>query len=103
MTLLRLMTREIRQRKLNAASGVLATATAIAALIGAHTLLRAHDAQTERVLEAAQADAEVRLKELNQDMRKATLKLSFNLAILPKGQARAHNAPNRPSGESRAF
>ena len=86
MTLLHLMAREIRQRKLSAASGVLATATAIAALIGAHTLLKAHDAQTECILEAAQADAEVRLKALNQDMRKATLKLSFNLVILPKGQ-----------------
>ena len=86
MTLLRLMTREIGQRKLNAASSVLATATAIAALVGAHTLLRAHDAQTERMLEAAQADNESRLKALNQDMRKATLKLSFNLVILPKDQ-----------------
>ena len=86
MTLLRMMTREIRQRKLNAASGVLATATAIAALVGAHTLLRAHDTQTERVLQAAQAESEARLKALNQDMRKATLKLSFNLVILPKGQ-----------------
>ena len=86
MTLWRLMTREIVQRWINAVLAILAVAAAIASLVGAYTLLEAHDLQTKRILVTAQADVEDRMRALKQDMRKATLKLNFNLVILPRGQ-----------------
>ena len=81
-----LIVKEIFHRKLRLVAGVVAVAIAVGVLAGAVVLLRTHDAHTERVLEQARQEAEAELKELQDQMRRATLKLSFNLLILPEDQ-----------------
>jgi len=87
MTLWRITIREMRRRKLNLCSAVLAVAVAVGSLVGAASLLRAYDVHTEQVLAEKRDQAERTMKELKQRMRKATLKLSFNVVILPEGQS----------------
>jgi len=55
-------------------------------LIGAVTLLRIHDIQTGNILEAKQALVTESMAELEDETRKAMLKLGFNVVILPKDQ-----------------
>lgn len=70
----------------NVVLSLLAVAVAVGAWAGTAVLLRGHDARTAVVLETKRQDLEVRLAEMQDEMRKATLKLSFNLLILPEGQ-----------------
>src|SRR5689334_4378058 len=97
MTVWRLVLREIRHRKLNFALALLANAAAVACLVGAMTLMRAHQVHTEELLsqqQAASAEAiEVRQKDvqkagaaLEDSMRKITKDLGFNILILPQEQ-----------------
>jgi len=89
MTLWQLVAKEILHRKLRFALGVFSVAAAVGCFTGSATLLRAHDIGTQRILAAKQAETEQKMAELEDDMRKATLKLGFNVVILPKRQALA--------------
>ena len=75
MTFWRLVTREILYRKLNFALGVISVLVAVGCLVGALSLLRAHDARSQQ-----------QMAELNDAMRREMKKLGFNVRILPKGQ-----------------
>ena len=86
MTIWNLLVREILHRKLNFALGVLSVVVASGSLVGAITLLRIHDAHTNRLLEAKQAELTKQMAQLQDDTRKAMLKLGFNVVILPKDQ-----------------
>lgn len=97
MNVWRLIVREIRHRKLNFALALLANAAAVACLVGAMTLLRAHEIRTEEILaeqqqssaeaiEARQSDVQKAGADLEDSMRKITLELGFNILILPKEQ-----------------
>ncbi len=81
-----LIIKEILHRKLRLVAGIVAVAIAVGVLAGAVVLLRAHDAHTERILQQARQEAEAELKELEDQMRRAMLKLGFNLLILPEEQ-----------------
>lgn len=86
MTIWNLLVREILHRKLNFALGVLSVVVASGSLVGAVTLLRIHDVHTNQLLEAKQAEMTQQMGQLQDDTRKAMLKLGFNVVILPKDQ-----------------
>ena len=81
MSLWHLIVKEIMHRKGRFALGVLSVVAAVGCLTGSVTLLKAHDIGTQHILAAKQAETEQKMAELKEDMRKATLKLGFNLAI----------------------
>ena len=93
----RLILREIAHRKLGFALALVAVAAAVACVVAALAVLSMHDAETRRRLAlherqtrqqlAAYADDVVKQGELLQDdMRKITKGLGFNVFILPKSQ-----------------
>ena len=86
MTLLSLLAKEISHRKGNFSLSVFAVVVAVASLTGVHTSLTAYDVRTKRILGQMEADMSQAMADLNEEMRKATLKLSFNLTILPDDQ-----------------
>lgn len=86
MTIWKLVTSEILHRKINFALSVLSVIVASASFIGSVTLLRIHDLRTDRILQRKQDELAKRMAELTDDMRKAMLKLGFNIVILPKDQ-----------------
>lgn len=97
MSLWRLVTREIRHRRLNFALSLLSVAVAVACVIGAETLLRLDRVATGRILSqkqqeveaavaARQADVEQAGEALQDAVRKSMLKLGFNVLILPAEQ-----------------
>jgi len=86
VTIWNLLIREIMHRKMNFALAVLSVMVASGSLIGSVTLLRIHDIHTGRLLEQKQADLEQRMAQLQDDTRKAMLKLGFNIVILPRDQ-----------------
>jgi putative ABC transport system permease protein len=86
MTIWSLLIREIGHRKLNFALAVLSVTVASACLIGSIALLRIHDVRTDQILAEKQAELKESTAQLNDDTRKAMLKLGFNLVILPKDQ-----------------
>ncbi|MHC4629338.1 MAG: ABC transporter permease [Planctomycetota bacterium] len=86
MTIWSLLVREILHRKLNFALGVLSVMVASGSLIGSVTLLRIHDIRTAQMLEEKQAELAANMAQLQDETRKAMLKLGFNVVILPKDQ-----------------
>jgi hypothetical protein len=84
MDLGRLILREIGFRKLNFALGVLSVAAATGCLVAELTLLRKHDLHTEQILAAKAVETKAMLDKLEDDYRKITLKLGFNVLILPR-------------------
>jgi len=86
MKLIGIMMKEILYRKLACALTALATAIAVGSCVGAVVLLDSHDRQTAKLLARKEAEMKARMASLNDEMRKAALKLGFNLLILPSDQ-----------------
>lgn len=86
MTIWSLLIREILHRKLNFALAVLSVVVASGSLIGSIALLRIHDVRTDQILEQKEAELKQSTVKLNDETRKAMLKLGFNIVILPKDQ-----------------
>ncbi|MDZ7620212.1 MAG: ABC transporter permease [Patescibacteria group bacterium] len=82
----RMIFKEMAFRKVASLSALLAVAVAVAALVGALMALDVHRRQDERVLAEHEEQVDALMAELKDEMRKATLKLSYNLLILPKDQ-----------------
>lgn len=81
-----MLLREWRFRAGNALLGGAAVALAVAVWSGSLVILRGHDARTVVGLDLAREQAAKATAELEDGIRRATLKLSFNLVILPEGQ-----------------
>ncbi len=86
MTIGRMLVRELARRPWGFALSALAAAAAVGVLAAAMISLRRYDRETDAALARMTAELDARVAALNDDMRKATLKLSFNLLILPAGQ-----------------
>jgi len=86
MTVWRLISKEIAYRKVNFALAVLAVAVAVACLVGELVLLAAHETRAEQLGENAEAAARQRVLRLEDDYRAITVKLGYNLLILPGDQ-----------------
>ncbi len=86
MNLYRLVFREILHRKLSFALGVTSAAIAVAGLVAALAILQKHDARTELIIFAKEAETRQQMARLEDDYRKLMLKMGFNVMILPKDQ-----------------
>lgn len=97
MNVWHLVFREIAHRKLNFLLGLLSVAVAVGCLVGAMTLVRANELRTRELLQAKQAEVEQAIndreadvaaagKQLEDEMRKITKGLGFNILILPQDQ-----------------
>ena len=84
MTVWRLISREIAYRKLNFALAVLAVAVAVGCLVGELALLAAHETRAEKLGEDQAAAARDRTRRLEDDTRVITIKLGYNVLILPR-------------------
>jgi putative ABC transport system permease protein len=82
-----ILVKEILHRWRNFALGIFAVIVAVGSLTGALTLLKVHDLHTQKILTEKEQETEKKMAILKDEMRKATLKLSFNLLILPKQQS----------------
>ena len=87
MSIWHILLKEMLHRWRSFALGLFAVVVAIGALTGALTLLKAHDLHTQKILTEKEEETKKKMAVLEDEMRKATLKLSFNLLILPKEQS----------------
>ena len=79
--------KEMLYRWRSFALGLFAVTVAVGSLIGALTLLKVHEYQTQKILHEKEEETQKKMAVLKDEMRKATLKLSFNLLILPQKQS----------------
>lgn len=86
MNVLRLVIREIAYRKLNFALGVLSVLVAVGILVAQLTLLLAYDLRTDAIIALKEAETKQKMAAMEDDYRKITKKLGFNILILPKNQ-----------------
>ncbi len=86
MRLLRMTLKEIAHRKLTFFLSVAAVVIATGAALGFSGALTVYELRSKAVLTQKREDLEADLAVLQDEMRKATLKLSFNLVILPQDQ-----------------
>jgi ABC-type lipoprotein release transport system permease subunit len=86
MSIWQVIWREIRYRRLNFGLAVVAVAIATGCTVGVMLLLRLHDLATGRLLEQRRAEVVRRGELLQDDMRKISKGLGYNLLILPAGQ-----------------
>jgi putative ABC transport system permease protein len=86
MRLTRLVLREISYRKGNFLLGAFSAGAAVALLLGELSILRAYDARTEQIVAAKEAETRARMTVLEDDYRKITKQLGFNVLILPRDQ-----------------
>ena len=86
MKIRQLIIREIKFRKVNFALTVVSAAAAVACLVGAITILRAHELESEKIVTAKEIKTKAEMDKLNSDVSKSMLKLGFNVVILPKEQ-----------------
>jgi hypothetical protein len=87
MKIWHILLKEILHRWRSFVLGVFAVTVAIGSLTGTLTLLQVHDLHTHKILTEKEEETKKKMAMLQDEMRKATLKLSFNLLILPKQQS----------------
>jgi len=86
MKLPHLILREILHRKLGFALATVSASVAVAGLVAARTMLQKHDARTEQIIAAKEAETKAQMARMEDDYRKMMLKMGFNVLILPKDQ-----------------
>ena len=64
MNIWSLVTKEVLHRKLNFGLGLLSVVIAVACLVGALTLLRAHDLRTDQIIASKQAETKEKMEKL---------------------------------------
>jgi len=93
MKLHRLVFREILHRKLSFALGVVSASVAVAFLVASLAILQKHDARTEQIIAAKEAETRQQMAKLEDDYRKLMLKMGFNVMILRKIRTSATFTP----------
>lgn len=86
MRIRNLVLKEIKNRKLNFLSGLISVIIAVSTVTGAITLLRIHDMETTEIITTKEKETRERMALLQDDYRKISKDLGFNLLILPKDQ-----------------
>jgi ABC-type lipoprotein release transport system permease subunit len=86
MHLLRLIFREILYHKLNFGLGVISVAVAVGCLVGEIAMLQRHDLRTDQIIAVKEAETKTKMATLEDDYRKITKGLGFNVLILPREQ-----------------
>lgn len=65
---------------------ICAVLVAVGSLVGALTLFKVHELRTQSILHTREIELKGKVDVLNDEVRKAMLKLGFNVVILPKDQ-----------------
>jgi hypothetical protein len=86
MSIWRLVLCEIAYRKLNFGLSVLSVLVAVGCLVGEMLLLRKHELQASAILVAKYSETLEKMRALEDDYRKITKNLGFNVLILPRDQ-----------------
>ncbi len=86
MTIWHLAFKELLHRKVNFGLSVFAVAVAVGCLSGALALLRAHDHRTDEIIAVKETETRKQMAKLEDDYRKITKNMGFNVLILPKDQ-----------------
>lgn len=89
MNLWSLIGREIGYRKTGFIIGLICVAVAIGSLVGAITLLEAHDARTEQILTQRERETREEMEKLEDSYRLIMRDLGHNVMILHEDQSRA--------------
>lgn len=84
MNLWRLIQKELFFRWRGSLAALVAVTLAAGTLLGTLNLLRLHETSAVNILAEKERETKVRGAALREELRKATLKLSFNLLILPE-------------------
>jgi putative ABC transport system permease protein len=87
MTLRHLIIREIVHRRLAFLLALIAVVFAVGCLIGSMMLLARFDQSTESLVAAKQAEIEQQVRDMNEEFRKITTRMGFNVLILPQDQS----------------
>ncbi|MEX2581594.1 MAG: ABC transporter permease [Verrucomicrobiales bacterium] len=86
MSIWRLIGKELLHRKTALVLGLLSITTAMTAWIGAVSLMKANDLETDRLLAERERATGEEMQRLEDDYRKIMRELGYNVLILPKGQ-----------------
>ncbi len=86
MNIFKLVINEIIHRKVNFIFYLIIMGISVATVLATRTTLKLHDLQTETIIQQKSDEIDNRLAKLQDDYRKITLELGYNLLILPKGQ-----------------
>ena len=86
MRLTRLIHQEALHRKLTFLLGVFSVAAAVAGLVGGVAHLRLFDLQTEALVAEKEAALQREMEAMEDEYRKITKRMGFNVLILPKDQ-----------------
>jgi putative ABC transport system permease protein len=86
MTIISLIFKEIRRRKINFMLGLASVILSVAILIGALSNLYIYDIKTSNIIAQKENETKLRMAALEDDYRKIMKNLGFNLLILPKDQ-----------------
>lgn len=84
MSMLRIIIAEVRHRWLHTTLAVIAVAVAVGVAVGVRLKLADHEAETDALLASYRAEVEARGAELEDEMRKTTKGLGFNVYIYPR-------------------
>ena len=84
-----LVIKEIRYRKTGFLIGLICVAAAIGSLVGAITLLQAHETRTEIILSERELETRREMERLENDYRMIMRDLGHNVMILHENQSRA--------------
>jgi putative ABC transport system permease protein len=87
MKLRHLIIREIVHRRLGFLLALVAVIFAVGCLMGSMILLARFDLSTETLIAAKQADIEQQVRTMNDEFRKITKRMGFNVLILPQDQS----------------
>lgn len=86
MSIVQMALNEMLRRKITFVLATLAVAVAVGAMLGVCASLKTYSLRSQQLLVRKESELKEKLKVLEDEMRKATLKLSFNLQILPGKQ-----------------
>lgn len=86
MRIWRLIVQEIRHRPLNALPAIAAVAVASGALVASMMVLNLFDRQTEALVETKERAVEEQMAAMEDEFRRITKRMGFNVLILPKDQ-----------------
>lgn len=89
MTLWQLVFKEIRFRKGGFVIGLISVAVAIGSLVGAITLLKAHDTRTEQILIQKEQETREEMARMEDDYRLIMRAMGHNVMILHKDESLA--------------
>jgi len=86
MNFTKLIIREILHRKLNFCLSLTSVAIAVACVISSSVFLHSHELNTKKIIKQKEIDTNERVKKLEDDYRKITKNMGFNILIIPKEQ-----------------